>query len=218
VYGYLLRNKWQDTQSGHVQFRSFADRDPARDEPALLAGIDVHLENIRRCAKHNIYDFLALGRAERLPFPENYVDTILCVEVLEHLSKQDALHALRSFERIASKRIIITVPRLALDPVSKRDEREFLKLDSEEPLIREWVEAERHKCEFTPKELRRLGFRIGREVRPGWRAPLRYAKRAWENAFTGQILAVKDLFGDAELKSKRVPPPPNWTDGIADYR
>ena len=24
VYGYLLRNKWQDTPSGHVQFRDFA--------------------------------------------------------------------------------------------------------------------------------------------------------------------------------------------------
>jgi SAM-dependent methyltransferase len=218
VYGYLLRNKWQETQSGNVQFRSFADRDPANDEPELLAGIDIHVENVLRCAKHNVYDFLALGRAENLPFPENYVDTILCVEVLEHLPKADALRAICDFERIARERIVITVPRLALDPSSKRDEREFLKIDTEDPIVREWVEAERHKCEITSAELRNLGFRIGRELHSGWRRPVRRLKRLWENARTGQILAVKDLRQGADSRRTDVPPPPRWTGEIADYR
>jgi ubiquinone/menaquinone biosynthesis C-methylase UbiE len=111
VYGYLLRNKWQDTPAGHVQFRDFANRDVKNDQPALLAGVDAQLGSVKRCASHNIYDFLALARAEGLPFPENYVDTILCIEVLEHLEKPAALKAIRDFERIAAKRIIVTPTR-----------------------------------------------------------------------------------------------------------
>jgi ubiquinone/menaquinone biosynthesis C-methylase UbiE len=221
VYGYLLRNKWQDTYPGRVQFEDFARRDPANDQPQLLAGVDVQVENVRRCARHSIFDFLALARAQELPFPDNYVDTVLCIEVLEHLPPAEALRAIRSFERIARQRIVITVPKEALDEETGRDERGFLRLDSDDPEVREWVEAETHKSSFSIRELKRLGFRVGREVGSGWRAPARALLRLWENhgPRSGQILAVKELNkpGPAVYASQ-VPAAPAQTEGFPDYR
>jgi hypothetical protein len=164
---------------------------------------------------------VALARAEQLPFPENYVDTIVCVEVLEHLLKDDAVRALKQFERIARQRIIVTVPKRALDPGTGRDERAFLRIDTSDPQVAEWVQAETHKCSLTASELARQGFRIGRRVGQGWRAPFRLALKLWENLGprSGQILAVKDLRKENSLpNTSRVPKPPRWTDGFPDYR
>jgi ubiquinone/menaquinone biosynthesis C-methylase UbiE len=220
VYGYLLRNKWQDTPAGHVQFRDFANRDIKNDQPALLAGVDAQLGSVKRCASHNIYDFLALARAEGLPFPENYVDTILCIEVLEHLEKPAALKAIRDFERIAAKRIIVTVPKDAVDPHTGADERAFLKIDTADPAVREWIEAETHRCSFTPAELKNLGFRVGRAVRTGARGVYDRALNAWykHGPRAGQILAVKDLHKPNIRYSDEISPAPRTTESFPDYR
>jgi ubiquinone/menaquinone biosynthesis C-methylase UbiE len=221
VYGYLLRNKWQDTPSGMMQFQNFAERDPQNDQPALLVGVDVQLGSVRRCAKHSIYDFLALSKAQSLPFPDDYVDTILCIEVLEHLSKEDALAALRGFDRIATRRIIITVPKLSLSPLSGTDERDFVNLKTDDPEVLEWVEAETHKSSFSIQELSRMGFRIGRRVRGGWRYPIDVARKVWQNYGynSGQILAVKDLNKNVQVTPEAsVPPAPRVTEGFPDYR
>lgn len=220
VYGYLLRNKWQDTPTGHVQFRDFASRDPKNDQPELLAGVDAQLGCVRRCANHRIYDFLALCRAEALPFPENYVDTIVCVEVLEHLEKPAALKAIRDFERIAARRIVVTVPKESVDPHTGQDERAFLKIDTSDPEVREWVEAETHRCSFTIDELRALGFRIGRPVRHGARGLFDRALNAWQahGPRAAQILAVKDLHKPGARYASEVPPAPRTTESFPDYR
>jgi ubiquinone/menaquinone biosynthesis C-methylase UbiE len=220
VYGYLLRNKWQDTPPGHVQFRDFEHRDPTNDQPALLAGVDAQLGSVRRCARHNIYDFLALARAENLPFPENYVDTILCIEVLEHLEKPAALRAIQGFERIAARRIIVTVPKDALDPHTGEDERAFLKIDTSDPAVREWIEAETHRSTFAIDELVALGFRVGREVRQGARGLFDRALNAWHThgPRSGQILAVKDLDKPGARYADGIPPAPRATESFPDYR
>jgi hypothetical protein len=218
VYGYLLRNKWQDTLEGSRQFSDFENRDLQNDEPQFLAGIDIQTENIRRCDKHRIYDSLALARAETLPFAPNSFDTILCVEVLEHLQKPEALTALRSFEIIATRCIVLTVPRSALDPSTGKDERAFLKLNSQDPEVLEWVEAETHKSCFSIAELRGLGFRIGRPLGTGWRARARMAMNIWECWRSAQILAVKVLGDRAASASYLTPPPPRYTEGYPDYR
>lgn len=217
VYGYLLRNKWQDTPPGYDQFKDFSNRDVSNDEPEFLGGIDVQTESVRRCAKHRIYDFLALARADDLPFPDDYVDTILCIEVLEHLTKPEALKALESFERIATQRIIVTVPIHSLSP-NGHDERDFLKLDTSDPEIKEFVDAETHKSCWTATHLRQLGFRIGREIRQGRKAPYDIVVNFWQQRRLGQVLAVKEL-GDRSAKSSSViRAPAKFTEGIPDYR
>jgi SAM-dependent methyltransferase len=49
-----------------------------------------------------------------LPFEDGTVETIVCFEVLEHLSAPDL--ALKEFHRVCAKNIIITVPNCRLEP------------------------------------------------------------------------------------------------------
>ncbi|MDI1433177.1 methyltransferase domain-containing protein [Polyangium sorediatum] len=220
VYGFMLRHRWQDTPIGFRQVREYDRRDPRLDEPELLSGCDLTVHNLRRTSHHRSYDELALASADALPYPDDYVDTVLCIEVLEHLDKPAALRALRDFERIARKRIVITVPRESLDPHTGHDERPFLRLDTPDPDVQAWTFAETHRSAFTPSELRSLGFRCGRKVEPGPRAPLQLAMALWQTYGPpgGQLLAVKDLDKPERTNRGALPPPPATTEGFPDYR
>ena len=224
IYGYLIRNKWQDTYPGRVQFRDFAGRDVSNDEPLLLAGCDIQTENVRRCAHHKIYDYLCLCNAAHLPFPDNYVDTIICIEVLEHLTKEEVLLALENFKRIATQRIIITIPLNSVDEFTKEDERHFLKTFSDDKDVREWVEAERHKSSFTLKELRSLGFQIGETIEGyGLKGFLKKIRRFYRNYFgknSIQVLAVMDLKknGEAISYSDVIQTSSKKTESFDDFR
>jgi SAM-dependent methyltransferase len=220
VYGYILRNKWQDAYPGRDQFRDLLNRDPSNDQPTFLAGVDVQEENARRCRFHRVYDYLALAHADALPFPDGLVDTILCIEVLEHLEPTAARRAIAQFERIATQRIVITVPKLALNAATGADERHFLHLHTDDPEIQSWMEAERHKSSFSIRDLRELGFRVGREIRRGRRRPKDLLLRAWENHGppSGQILAVKDLHRGPAATVHELPTAKKETEGVPDFR
>lgn len=207
---------------GSIQFHNFASRDVANDQPARLVGVDIHEENVRRCLHHRAYDEVYLARAEDLPFPDNFVDTVLCVEVIEHLERSAALEALAGFERIARQRVILTVPREALDDHTGRDERGFIHADTEDPEVRAYLEAERHKSAWSIRDLERLGYRVGKAVRPGWRGAVDRAHNLWLNHGwrQGQWLAVKDLRkGDVPLAAAKPTRAPRTTpEGLLDFR
>lgn len=222
IYGYLMRNKWQDTYPGRSQFADFANRDVTNDEPVLLAGCDLQTENIRRCHYHRIYDYLCLSSAANLPFPENYVDTLICIEVLEHLTKEDVYTAIGMFKKIAKKRIIITVPLNSVDEHTNEDEREFLKITSDDPDVKEWVEAERHKSSFTLAELQNMGFQIGETIENvGLKGFLKKIRRFYRNHFgknSVQVMAIMDLHKDDANNSDFTIQPSKITEGFPDFR
>jgi len=219
VYGFMLRHRWQDTPIGHRQVRIYDRRDPRLDEPELVSGCDLTVHNARRASYHRSYDEIVLASADALPHPDDYADTVLCIEVLEHLEKPAALKALKDFERIARKRVVITVPRESLDPHTGHDERDFLRIDNPDPDVQSWTFAERHRCAFSPAELRSLGYRCGRKIVPGPRAPLHFAMALWQTYGPpgGQLLAVKEL-DKPEREPARLPAPPAMTEGFPDYR
>jgi ubiquinone/menaquinone biosynthesis C-methylase UbiE len=220
VYGFMLRHRWQDTPVGHRQVREYDRRDPRLDEPELLSGCDLTVHNLRRTSHHRSYDELVLASADALPYPDDYADTVLCIEVLEHLEKPAALRALEDLERIARKRVVITVPRESLDPHTGHDERAFLRIQASDPDVQAWTFAEQHRSAFTPSELRALGFRCGRRVEPGPRAPLHFAMAMWQTYGPpgGQLLAVKDLDKPDSEPRRALPEPPRRTEGFPDYR
>jgi len=222
IYGYLIRNKWQDCYPGRIQFEDFQNRCILNDEPELLVGCDVTTENIRRVNKHQIYDYSCLANAANLPFKEGLFDTIICVEVLEHLEKKDAIKAIEQFKRIATQRLIITVPKNALSSTTNSDERPFLKIASTNIDIIEYVEAERHKSSFTQRELSYLGFQIGDTVEgSGLRTLLKKLRRVYRNrwgVFSAQHLAVMDLHGGCSNVEINFPVHQKETESIPDFR
>jgi ubiquinone/menaquinone biosynthesis C-methylase UbiE len=223
ILGYLIRNSWQNTEEGSVQFADFFARDPRNDEPQLLVGVDFQLDSVKRCEHHRIYDKLYLASASHLPFADKSFDTVVCVEVLEHLEKPESLMAIRELERIARRRVVITVPRESVDAHSGHDERQFLRYEGNDPRVWEWVNAERHKSSYTARELRKMGFRCGRRspARPLLRllGPLR---RLYDNYVspTYAIMGVKDISPtSARSEDGKIDrQPPTVTDGIADFR
>jgi len=46
----------------------------------------------------------------KLPFKQKSFDTVLCMEVIEHLEKEEAIRLIEDMEKIARKKIIITTP------------------------------------------------------------------------------------------------------------
>lgn len=222
IYGYLLRNKWQDTYPGRRQFEDLWNRNPDNDQPSLLIGCDLLKHDILRVRRHNIYDDTFLASADKLPLPDDYVDTALCIEVLEHLPKERAILAISELMRVARSRVVVTVPRLAISRATGRDERPFVRgCTTKDPDEREWVSAETHRSCFTKEELARLGFRIGNTVEGPRLHLLRLLKRAWNvrfGLFRNQILATMDLNKDLHPYPDFHHTPNTITEGIPDYR
>jgi SAM-dependent methyltransferase len=222
IYGYLLRNSWHNTWVGQDQMRKISARDPNNDKPAFLAGVDIRMNDVLRSRYHNVYDYLCLADASKLPFPENFVDTIVCIEVLEHLKKQDALKAIQDFKKIASQQIIITIPKDAVEEITETDERAFLKIDTEDAEVLEFIKAEKHKSRFTQNELQSLGFQIGETIYDsGVKGFLKKIRRIYRNKIGRnkyQILAVCYLNKQDASPNLENPIAKNFYNEIPDFR
>jgi len=222
VYGYLIRNQWHSTWAGRDQFRNLAARDVNNDKPAFLAGVDIRINDVLRSKYHNVYDYLCLANASHLPFPTNFVDTIICIEVLEHLKKQDALKAIEDFKRIAQRQIIITIPKDAVEEITETDERAYLKIDTDDPEVLEFIKAEKHKSRFSQKELQKLGFQVGETIYDnGLKGYLKKIRRIYRNKFGRnkfQILAVCHLNKPDNTCNYELPLAKKFVNEIPDFR
>lgn len=103
------------------------------NDPSILVGLDVCKENLYRVKRHRIYDDLVLATLPFIPFREKSFDTVLCLDVIEHLNKVDGLRVMKRIERLAKKRIVITTPTLRTvfsnpEHISAWSARDFKKL------------------------------------------------------------------------------------------
>ena len=73
-----------------------------------VISLDLRPESLAYFRDHSAQRSLVCGSLESLPLPDKSVDTVLCLEVLEHLD--DPSVALAELSRVARKRIILSVP------------------------------------------------------------------------------------------------------------
>jgi SAM-dependent methyltransferase len=80
-------------------------------EPTRLIAVDVFRPYLDFVEKLGVYDsVLQLDVSKsKLPFEEKEFDIVLCLEVIEHLKKEDGLRLLSELERV-SKRVIVSTP------------------------------------------------------------------------------------------------------------
>jgi len=69
-------------------------------------GIDINQKYIKKARENGIEAYVMSG--DSLEFPDNYFDTVLIFEVLEHVKNPDII--LKEAKRVAKKNILITVP------------------------------------------------------------------------------------------------------------
>jgi len=108
--------------------------------PSRVIGVDVHIQYLRRVKKLEIYDDRVLASAVYLPFREKSFNSVICLQVLEHLTKRDGVTALRKLSRVADTVVVTT-------PVS------FVKadVDPRNPF-------QKHRSAWYPEDLEHLGY------------------------------------------------------------
>lgn len=113
--------------------------------PRYIAGVDAFQPYIEHCERFGCYDYLELhdlGRGKPLPFPTNRFDLVLCLEVVEHLDKANALCLLDELKRVGRHIVVTTPTRFHVQP----------NLD-DNPL-------QRHRCVITKRDFQAQGFKV----------------------------------------------------------
>lgn len=113
-----------------------------------LLGCDIWTEYLKIANKH--FPVIKIGMNELDRFIDDSFDIIICLDVLEHLSQQDALDAITHMKRIARKKVLIYTP-------SHFEEKE-------EQTENHWGMGEnpyqKHLCFLDPQKIRDLGFQV----------------------------------------------------------
>jgi ubiquinone/menaquinone biosynthesis C-methylase UbiE len=75
-------------------------------------GVELFDESIRRAKKTGVYEKIVKGDVVRLPqiLHNKTFDVVFCSQVIEHLTKKDGLKAMKEWENLAKKRIVISTP------------------------------------------------------------------------------------------------------------
>jgi SAM-dependent methyltransferase len=159
---------------------------------------DAYLEESKRKHLHTEYVKADIRTVE---FPPKSFDCVMCLEVLEHLTKEEGLALLARMEKWARKKIVLTTPNTFV----WQDEVDDNPLQT-------------HQSGWTAGELTHLGFRVrglkGWRVLRGYRGSLKYRPMFfWAKlshisqkfvyfvpSLAFQLLVVKDLDGKPAAK------------------
>jgi len=81
-----------------------------RTESFYTVGLDIFLPYLKECKNRSIYDDYILCDIRKLPLREKSFDVALCLQLLEHLERDDGNEMIQSLERVAREQVIITTP------------------------------------------------------------------------------------------------------------
>lgn len=114
-----------------------------RIKPEYTVGIDLFEPYIKDAKQKKIHDKYVIADVKKLPFKKKSFDTVICLQVLEHLDKRDALALIRKMEQIAKKQVILATPIGEM----------YHPVVDNNPL-------QLHKSDFLPKEFEQLGYKV----------------------------------------------------------
>jgi len=189
LYGFLLRDLWSQTAA----YQKFPDRKGFK----YLVGLDIKKELVKSKIITEVYDEFVVSSAHKLPFIDNSFNTILCVEVIEHLIKSQAIKLLDEMDRVASKQIIISTPR---DPLNKR----YLLHKGKFPGVN-WPKPDQHKSQTSLSKLEERGYQVIYSPRHyrNWH-PVKLLKFLKFKFISTSLIAVKKMDnGEAIATSKK---------------
>lgn len=73
-------------------------------------GVDLFETYLKEARRLNIYEKVKVCDVNKLPFKEKSFDTVICLQVIEHLSKKNGIRLIKKMENIAKFQVIITTP------------------------------------------------------------------------------------------------------------
>lgn len=108
-------------------------------------GVDLFDEYLKQCKKEHIHTDYVKKDVRKISYKQKSFDTVMCLQVVEHLTKKDAWKLVEKMEKIAKRQIIIATPIGHLD----HDEVDHNHLQL-------------HKSFFYPEEFEKKGYAIVR--------------------------------------------------------
>jgi SAM-dependent methyltransferase len=90
--------------------RMAAMRLSRKESVSCMVGADIFYPYIERCRKDFIHDDYVWCDVRHLPFREKSFDTVLCLDVLEHMTRGDGLNLIGEMEAIARAQVIVSTP------------------------------------------------------------------------------------------------------------
>lgn len=87
-----------------------------------VVGIDIKKNSRLILPQEGLYEFYIMSILD-LKFKNQEFDTVVCMEVLEHLEPNDFIPALEELRRVTKKRLIVTVPFYEPEPLWHFDRR-----------------------------------------------------------------------------------------------
>jgi SAM-dependent methyltransferase len=73
-------------------------------------GVDIFRPSLEMCHKNRIYDEVILCDIRHLPFRNKSFDVAFCVEVIEHLPKDDGCRLIEKLEELSLKQVLFELP------------------------------------------------------------------------------------------------------------
>jgi SAM-dependent methyltransferase len=106
-------------------------------------GVDIFKPYLAECQRQRLHNDYIQCDVRSLPFRDRSFDTVICMEVLEHLDRPDGEVMLRAMERIARRQVILSTPmgRYRQEAYDGNPHQE-------------------HKHIWTPAEMRGLGYLV----------------------------------------------------------
>jgi ubiquinone/menaquinone biosynthesis C-methylase UbiE len=123
-------------------------------------GVDIWLPYL--CQQRFQARNLVHGIVTDLPFHSGSFDVVLCIEVLEHLSRDDGARMLEEAKRVAKQAVIVTTPT---DPLGRHSQGDINRNPHE-----------RHVTFTSSARLVRLGFKVHK---------IRTADERWDEFLIG---------------------------------
>lgn len=124
----------------------------AKGENWIIDGVELYSDYIKEARRSGVYRRVVRGDIANLPksiASKNY-DVVLCHQVLEHLEKKEGKKAIKKWEEIASKRVVIGTP---VGFIKYEHTEEINRPDEDNELIQ-------HKSGWGPPELKKLGYQV----------------------------------------------------------
>lgn len=121
-------------------------------------GADIFAPYLEKCKSRGIHDEYVLCDVRSLPFRRKSFDVVLCLDLLEHLEKEDGARLLQAMEEIARRQVIISTP------IGEFEQHSY-----------DGNPYQEHKGSWRPNELESLGYevrRLGFLVKHGGKRPL----------------------------------------------
>jgi SAM-dependent methyltransferase len=121
--------------------------------PSIM-GCDGYTPNVELAKQSGFYADVLHTLFPPLPFSDNSFDTVLLIDVIEHLEEKNGTNLIEEAKRVASRRVVLSTPN-------------WPAFRGGHATITGWNDLEAHLSYWSRRTLRNFGFRLyGAGLRP----------------------------------------------------